>query len=227
MNAIKLFVFDLAGTTINEDNLVYRTLYDAFVSAGYSDLRLEDVLEHGAGKEKLRATLDILTTMFPDAPDHNMRAEQIHRNFRSRLVKAYSTAPVSSYPGSEDFMAKLRAKGIRIALNTGYDRGTAEMLLAKISWFAGREYDTLVTASDVKNGRPSPDMILLAMEQTGVDNPLLVGKVGDSAIDILEGKNAGCGFTAGVTTGAQTSDQLWQAEPDMVIDSLSELITVL
>lgn len=223
MTSIKLLVLDMAGTTVNEDNLVYKTLYQAFIAAGFSDLELEQVLQHGAGKEKLQATLDILARIFPSAPNQEETAEQIHRHFRTLLEQAYATAPVASFPGSENFLAKLRAQGIKIALNTGYDRKTAELLLEKMGWSVGEEYDVLVTASDVKRGRPNPDMILLAMEQTGVDDPLLVGKVGDSAIDILEGKNAGCGFTAGVTTGAQTAEQLWVAEPDGVVDSLEAL----
>lgn len=226
MTNIKLLVLDMAGTTVNEDNLVYKTLHRAFVAAGFADLDLEQVLEHGAGKEKLQATRDVLATVFPEAPNQEKTAEQIHRHFRTLLAKAYATAPVTSYPGSEDLLAQLRAQGIKIALNTGYDRQTAELLLEKMDWSIGKEYDVLVTASDVKRSRPNPDMILLAMKQTGVADPLLVGKVGDSAIDILEGKNAGCGFTAGVTTGAQTSKQLWLAEPDVVVDSLNLLPVV-
>jgi phosphoglycolate phosphatase-like HAD superfamily hydrolase len=66
-------------------------------------------------------------------------------------------------------------------------------------------------------------MMLLTMKQTGVDDTVYVAKVRDSAIDILEGKNAGCGFTAGVTTGAQTAEQLGLAEPDLVVDELGAL----
>jgi phosphonatase-like hydrolase len=223
MNAIKLFVFDMAGTTVNEDNLVYKTLYRAFIISGFNDLELGQVLEYGAGKEKLQATRDVLATVFPDAPDQKGTAERIHKHFRSLLEKAYATAPVTTYPGSEAFLASLRAQGIKIALNTGYDRPTAKMLLGKLGWTAGKEYDVLITASDVSRGRPHPDMILLAMEHTGIADPAEVAKVGDSAIDILEGKNAGCGFTAGVTTGAQTANQLWVAEPDAVVDGLSAL----
>jgi phosphonatase-like hydrolase len=225
MKALQLFVFDMAGTTVNEANLVYKTLCHAFIIAGFTELELEDVLEYGAGKEKLQATRDILATVFPQAPDQSGTAERVHARFRELLAEAYATSPVTAFPGSEDFLAKLRAAGIKVALNTGYDRPTAELLLSKMGWSAGVEYDVLVTATDVNRGRPHPDMILLAMEQTGINDPALVAKVGDSAIDILEGKNAGCGFTAGVTTGAQTAKQLWRAEPDAVVDELVALLT--
>jgi phosphoglycolate phosphatase-like HAD superfamily hydrolase len=52
-------------------------------------------------------------------------------------------------------------------------------------------------------------------------------KVGDSKIDIEEGKNANCLFTIGVTTGAQTRQQLLEANPDYIMDDLNDLITLL
>lgn len=174
MKALQLFVFDMAGTTVNEENLVYQTLYGAFLFAGFTDLELEDVLEHGAGKEKRQATRDILAAVFPEAPDQSGTAERIHAHFRKLLVEAYVTSPVTAFPGSEDFLAKLRATGIKIPLNTGYDCPTAQLLLGKMGWSAGVEYDVLVTATDVDRGRPYPDMIHLAMEQTGIKDPALV-----------------------------------------------------
>ena len=87
--------------------------------------------------------------------------------------------------------------------------------------------DEIVTASDVLHTRPFPDMIFFAMESLGIYDGKLVMKVGDSQIDIEEGKNAGCAVTVGVTTGANTRDQLVAAKPDFVIDQLSEILNVL
>jgi phosphoglycolate phosphatase-like HAD superfamily hydrolase len=66
-------------------------------------------------------------------------------------------------------------------------------------------------------------MIWLAMQQTGVESRQSVVKIGDSAIDIEEGRNAECGMTFGVTTGAQTELQLRSAEPTHIVDSLGEM----
>ncbi|MEZ6091477.1 MAG: hypothetical protein R3C05_26375 [Pirellulaceae bacterium] len=44
-------------------------------------------------------------------------------------------------------------------------------------------------------------MIRLAMRLTGTTEPSRC-QIGDSTIDIEEGKNAGCGMTFGVTTSA-------------------------
>jgi phosphoglycolate phosphatase-like HAD superfamily hydrolase len=67
-------------------------------------------------------------------------------------------------------------------------------------------------------------MIFMAMELMGISDASTVAKVGDSVIDIEEGKNAFCGLTVGVTTGAHTRQQLASAHPDVIIDKLMELL---
>ena len=92
-----------------------------------------------------------------------------------------------------------------------------------MQWTQGQEFDLLVTADDVVNGRPHPDMIFHAMEKLAVTDASEVIKIGDSAIDIEEGKAAGCYLTLGVTTGAQTFEQLKKANPNYIINSLTYL----
>ncbi|RUA10456.1 MAG: HAD family hydrolase, partial [Flavobacteriia bacterium] len=82
-------------------------------------------------------------------------------------------------------------------------------------------------ADDVEQGRPSSEMIDKAMEMFRITDSAQVLKAGDSVIDIEEGKNANCGITVGVLTGAQTREQLGTAGPTMILDSLSELAKVL
>ena len=56
---IRMVVFDMAGTTVDEDNVVYKTLQSEINKAGFS-FSLEQVLAEGAGKEKRQAIKDIL-----------------------------------------------------------------------------------------------------------------------------------------------------------------------
>ncbi len=49
-----MVVFDMAGTTVNEDNIVYKTLRAAINHAGF-EFSLDQVLAQGAGKEKKQA----------------------------------------------------------------------------------------------------------------------------------------------------------------------------
>ncbi|SDE61824.1 phosphonatase-like hydrolase [Cellulophaga baltica] len=220
MQKITLAVFDMAGTVVNEDNIVYKTLQKAINESGY-DISLNYVLEHGAGKEKHQAIQDILK-----AEGNKTDLEfsiSIFENFKKLLNQAYENLHVTSYSGVEELLDYLKKNGVKRALNTGYDTDTANLLLGKMGWELGSQYDVLVTSDDVTLGRPHPDMILKAMELLGVTDSEMVLKAGDSIIDIEEGKNAKCGITVGVTTGAQTFEQLASARPTFVLDELSRL----
>jgi phosphoglycolate phosphatase-like HAD superfamily hydrolase len=67
-------------------------------------------------------------------------------------------------------------------------------------------------------------MIWFAMKHFGITDGREVAKVGDSIIDIEEGRNAGCLLNVGITTGAHTLQQLQSANPEGIIDNLLELL---
>ncbi|WP_425235038.1 phosphonatase-like hydrolase [Ulvibacterium sp.] len=224
MHKIELAVFDMAGTVVNEDNVVYKTLQKAINKKGYL-LTLDFVLEHGAGKEKHQAIKDILR--MEEGYDQDEIAKEIFKNFKKMLGNAYQDLSVTTYEGVEDLIDTLKKLNIKVALNTGYDKNTAQLLLDKMNWAMGIHYDILITADDVKRGRPDPDMIFEAMDILQINDPSKVLKAGDSIIDIQEGKNARCGMTIGVTTGAHTREQLNSAKPTYVLDSLVELEEIL
>lgn len=217
---IKLVVFDMAGTTVDEDNVVYKTVRAAINAAGYQFTQ-EQVQEAGAGKEKSQAIRDVLA--LDETAHSDKEVVAIFEDFKQRLSNAYDTLDVKEQPGASQTFAKLRQHGIKVVLNTGYDRATAEGLVAKIGWVVGKDIDGLVTASDVENGRPAPDMIHLAMNQVAVASSDEVAKIGDSGIDIEEGKTAQCGMTFGITTGAQTEAQLRTANPTHIVSSLARM----
>ena len=214
-----MVVFDMAGTTVDENNVVYKTLHAAIVEAGVA-VTLDDVLLHGAGKEKLQAIKDVLVA----AQAVHVDAKAIYEQFVVLLASAYSHLDVTPCSNAETVFALLKKQEIKVVLNTGYNRATATDLLRKLNWTIGEDIDLLVTASDVSNNRPAPDMIDYAIRHFNIENPASVVKVGDSAIDIEEGKNAGCGKTFGVTTGAQTKEQIAVANPTAVLDDLLELM---
>ncbi|WP_438874055.1 phosphonatase-like hydrolase [Tenacibaculum piscium] len=220
---IDMVVFDMAGTTVDEQNVVYKTLHKAIVAANV-EVSLETVLEYGAGKEKHKAIKDVLTHL---KSDKLKDSQTIFDNFKKLLAVAYANLEVKPIKGVENVLLDLRSEGIKVVLNTGYDRKTATLLLDKLEWDEKIHYDALITASDVVNGRPHPDMIFQAMELLGVTDASKVLKAGDSAIDIEEGKNAGCGITVGVLSGAQTKAQLEKEKPTYILESLVNLKDIL
>ena len=219
-----MIVFDMAGTTVDEDNVVYKTLQDAIVHYSYP-VSLDQVLEFGAGKEKLQAIIDILeNTGFKVSPEN---IDLIFAYFIDKLAKNYDTLDVKSLPDVERIFKHLKERNIKVVLNTGYNRKTAESLIVKLGWEESNQFDLLITASDVDNNRPWPDMILLAMSKLNILDPKKVLKVGDSTVDIQEGQNAECLLSIGITSGAHTREQLREADPDFIINNVSELIGII
>ncbi|WP_286841691.1 MULTISPECIES: HAD family hydrolase [Sphingobacterium] len=223
--AIRMIVFDMAGTTVNENNIVYKTLRNAINTVGGYELTLTEVLAHGAGKEKLQAIKTVLKNSLNLVDDE--LAQRMFTLFLGELEHAYEVEEIYPNTNAEELFAKLKDRDILRVLNTGYDRKTAESLLEKLNWKVGKDVDALITASDVPRNRPYPDMIELAMQKFEIADPGVVVKIGDSIIDIQEGQQAGCGLSIGITTGAHNVAQLKSANPDYVIDDLLEIVPIL
>lgn len=227
--AIKLCVFDMAGTTVDEDNLVYKTVKDAINQVlAEADLEnkqtdLETCLEFGAGKEKRNAINDIFNELNLEDTDIESITDKAFDLFKETLATAYSEKSLKEFKGMSELFAKLRNSDRYVVLNTGYDAKTANKILNILNWSKGNQIDALITADDVINGRPAPDMIHLAMQKFSIEEASQVLKAGDSGIDIEEGKNANCGLTIGVLSGAQNQEQLARYNPDAILDQLTDL----
>jgi len=222
MNTIELLVLDMAGTTIDEDNVVYKTLMQAVNDYGY-DVSLNKVLSSCAGKEKF----DAIETLLKEIDGKKEDAENIFKDFSEKLKLAYQNLEVKPINGVEYFLLKVRAAGKKVVLNTGYSSEIAQQLIQKLNWKENVHFDALITADDVTASRPSPDMIFLAMKKFGIDDAKKVLKAGDSAIDIEEGKNAGCGMIVGVLSGAQNRSELEKAKPDYIFERISDVENIL
>jgi phosphonatase-like hydrolase len=220
---IKMVVFDMAGTVVDEGNVVYKTLRKAINEEGYA-ISLEQVLSEGAGKEKFQAIKDILENQGSYDPTITDKA---FRNFKMYLTGAYDGMEIKPQPGAEELFHELKKENIYVVLNTGYDMETAQTILNKIRWREGREIDALITATHVVNNRPAPDMIEFAKRKFALTPSDQVVKVGDSAIDIEEGQNAGCYLTIGITTGAQSREQIKESHPDYIVDALADILPLL
>jgi phosphonatase-like hydrolase len=220
----KLVVLDMAGTTVDEDNVVYKTVHRSLQSHGVEHLSLDTVLEVGAGKEKLQAIKDLLVHL---NLTQQIKAEEVFESFKKNLNQAYHELQVKPVEGTEKTLQLLKQKNIMVVLNTGYNSEIAGLLLNKLNWRQGDQYDALITADDVSNGRPHPEMILKAMEMFAINDPAEVLKAGDSAIDIEEGNNANCGVTIGVLSGAQKREQLESASPTYIMDSIATIPEIL
>ena len=194
--AIRLMVFDMAGTTVNdEDNAVATCVCEAVREAGI-DASIEDV-NPVMGMPKPLAVAALLGDARGQDPSDE-EVERVHADFRERMIRYYRDAPnVRPIDGVEEVFAALRRRGIRIGLDTGFDRPIADAILARLGWDA-TVIDDSVTSDEVERGRPAPDMIDALMASAGISDSREVGKIGDSVSDIEQGINAECGLVVAV-----------------------------
>ena len=85
--------------------------------------------------------------------------------------------------GAAETFDWLRAKGVKIALNTGFDRATTDLIIEAVGWGNGVADAIICWRADVTLGRPAPYLIFRSMEATGVTS---VHKVMRSANTVLD-----------------------------------------
>ena len=223
--SIELVVFDMAGTTVNDEDSVSRCVQAALEAVGVT-VTVADVNEV-MGIPKPEA-IRHLVGKSPRRDELADRIGEIHRDFVARSIRFYQSDPsVREVPGAEQTFRTLQEAGIKVALNTGFDRSITRTILDRLGWSSSPLIDATISSDEVARGRPHPDMIQALMKRFGITDPANVAKVGDTPADLLEGKNAGCGLIVGVTEGTHTRAQLEPHPHTHLIGSVRDLPGIL
>lgn len=120
-----------------------------------------------------------------DFPYEEIRA---HRTRIAEEIIAASTPEQLWMPGVRETLEALRQKGYRMAVATSTK---LEFTLAHLKQAGLLEYfQAVVTGEMVENGKPAPDIFLLAAERLGCDPKECIA-VGDTPADVLAGSAAG------------------------------------
>ena len=140
----------------------------------------------------------------------------------------YLHAPdLNALPYAEEIFKLLHSNNIRVALDTGFTKLITDTIIERLGWEKNGLVDFIISSDEVPQGRPYPYMIEAAMDQLNITEVNHVVKVGDTEVDIEEGRNAGCGLVISVTTGAYSREELGKFYPDHIIGSLEELPAIL
>ena len=222
MTSIKLLVFDLAGTTVDDSidgvPLVAVAMREAFSKHGY-DIGVEVVNKY-RGMEKRDALQCILNELHKQTnTSPNDDVEVIFKDFKYFLKKHLSLIK-NEIPGTTEVFRKLKSGGMKIVVGSGFPHSVVEAIASSLGWTELVDY--LSSAEKAGHGRPHPAMILSAMKFFDISDPRAVVKIGDTKIDVEEGKSAGC-WTVSVLTGTQTREYIKESNPDFIINSVADL----
>lgn len=216
MHELELVIFDLAGTTVEDHGEVPAAFIAALADHGV-EVTLQQVKEvRGASKRQA------LLHFIPAGPQQARLAEEAYASFRAHLARLYASGGVRAIPGAEQAFHRLRERGVRVALNTGFDRDTTGLLLGALGWNNGI-VDAVVCGDDVPQGRPAPYLIFRAMEAAGAQSVHKVTAVGDTILDLQAGENAGVRWNIGVLSGAHDRQALEGAPHTHLIPSVAGL----
>jgi phosphonatase-like hydrolase len=214
---IQLAVLDMAGTTVADGGLVLRAFDAAATAAGIET----------QGPERDRALQYVLDTMgqskiavFRALLGDEERAQLGNRAFETAYDQLIGEVDITPIPGAAEAIGALRGAGVKVALTTGFSRGTQDRLLNALGW--NDIADLTLAPSDADRGRPYPDMVLTALLRLGVDAVDQVAVLGDTTSDIGTGLAAGARIVAGTLTGAHNAEQLRAAGATHVVPSVTE-----
>jgi len=202
-------VLDWAGTIVDFGSRApVAALECVFAAAGVPVTAAEVRQSMGlAKKAHIRSILEIPRVREAWEVRHGSKpseaaAEQLYAEFipsQIRVLENHSQL----ISGVADAVVRMRARGLKIGTTTGYNRAMLDYLLER-AVAQGFVPDSAVCPDDVAAGRPMPWMCYLTAMRLEAYPLAAFVKIGDTPVDIEEGRNAGM-WTIGVTrTGNET-----------------------
>lgn len=224
IDSIGLMVLDMAGTTVSDNQDVARAFQKSFEMNGI--YITQESVQPLMGYHKPQAIRMALTAAGRNAEQRLI--DEIYLDFQEEMLDFYRYDPaVKPMDGAEDLFQWLKEEGIRVGLNTGFSHNIAAAIVHRFQWLERGLVDYFVGSDEVEKGRPHPYMIQELMKRSGIDDPLQVGKVGDTSVDVEEGKMAGCRYVIAVSTGAFSEEDLETTNPTHLISHLSQVPAII
>lgn len=218
---ILLGVFDVAGTTVIDDGLVIESFFDAadkYSEDNYDRSEYLQIVTRTMGERKI----DVFESIYGKGE----KAQLAHNAFIDSYLSRVKRGEVASVPGVEYLFRDLQKQGVQIALNTGFPRQILDQIISVLEWRTFIDFS--IAASEVKLGRPAPDMInnLIYQYNSQLDTVITANNVtviGDTVADITAGKAANAKNVIGILSGIHSREKLMAAGADDVIENLNDV----
>lgn len=220
MQKLRLVVFDIGGTIIEDNGEVISAFSAALEGNGLRASRAELTEMKGASKRAV-ITHFVERQWGKGEASNAARIARAYEDFKGKLESSFSNGGVRPIRGAAATFAWLKARNIICATTTGFYRSVTDRILESTGW--QDIFGANICSDDVRSGRPAPYMIFRAMETTGVDDVREVLNVGDTRLDLQAGNRAGVRGVIGVLTGIHKEDRLRPESPSHLIASVADL----
>ena len=210
-----LIIFDFDGTLGDTRRNIIMTM----------QMTIAELHLPNRSEEECAATIGLplagcFKTLFPDIQDEFiLRCAETYRRLFNENLK---TIQPQAFPGVVETLSILHQKGFTLTIASSRSHNSLSELTRNMGIADYISY--LLGADDVKEAKPKPEPVLKTLADMHYDaGDTLV--VGDMAVDILMGANAGA-KTCGVTWGNGTKEELENAGATFIINRIEELIEI-
>lgn len=180
---VRAVIFDMDGVLIDTEKHYNIAWCEAAKQAGYTDFTREHALMLRSCDA--RAASKMMKGIFGEQFDY-FAIREIRRTIVAKRLAKYG---LEKKPGLDEILAFLHKKGIKTAVATATPLELTLQHLEKIG--VKDQFDKIVSAKQVENGKPAPDVYLYACEQIG-EQPKDCIAVEDSPNGIRSAYAASC-----------------------------------
>ena len=151
----------------------------------------------------------------------DLTEEQAQKIYDVKTQYFHELPTAEIFDGVKDLMRKIKAEGLQICVVTGSgQRPLFQRLVDDFGEFIDNEH--IVTAYDVKRGKPNPDPYLMGLKKCGNVKPSEGIVIENAPLGIRAGVAAGC-FTIAVNSGPLPDSELLAEHPNLLFKSIREL----
>jgi HAD superfamily hydrolase (TIGR01509 family) len=211
---LRAVLFDMDGVLYNSMPSHAKAWHRAMAHFGY-DLPEQEAYMH-EGRTGA-STINIVSLRQRGVEESEERIQEIYR-VKSEFFNEYP--PAEPMSGALELLRKLQTQGLKILIVTG--SGQASLLDRLNHHFPGifcREL--MVTAFDVKRGKPDPEPYLMGLQKGGLHADECV-VVDNAPLGVRAAKAAGI-FTIAVNTGPLPNEALTDEGADILLPSMQAL----
>ena len=213
---IKAVLFDMDGLMVDTESLSTEAFINSVKAQGYNMTKEETLKVLGFTKASI---YQFWIDYFQGTNVDGKKLVDDHYEYIENVL--YTVGP-EKMPYVEELLKYLRENNYKIAVASSSDTADIKNNLEKTK--LEKYIDEIASGAEVENGKPAPDVFLLAAERLGVD-----------AKDCLILEDSKAGVKAGKASGAMvfmvpdmfTVDKECEDTADRILTNLGEVIEIL